>query len=127
MKVPPVKLNDPATVRFAFAVLVFIAAAHAQTVAGVVRGVIADPSGGHVPGATITLTSRETGARRSTASDARGEFTITAVPPGEYRLEAESPGFKKHARTLTMEVDREVRLEIVDRLSWRPRHAGARS
>ena len=49
--------------RFTFAVLVFIAAAHAQTVAGVVRGVIADPGGAQVPGATVTLTSQETGVR----------------------------------------------------------------
>jgi hypothetical protein len=90
--------------RFTIAVLVFSAAAHAQTVAGAVRGVIADPSGGQVPGATVTLTSRETGARRSAASDARGEFTITAVPPGAYRLEVEHQGFLKYARTLTMEV-----------------------
>jgi len=100
--------------RFIFAVLVFIAAAHAQTVAGAIRGVIADPSGGQVPGAAVTLTSRETGARRSAASDARGEFTITAVAPGEYRLEAEHQGFLKYARTLTMEVnqDQDVRLEM---------------
>ena len=78
---------------FTIAVLVFIAGAHAQTVAGVVRGVIADPSGGHVPGATVTLTSQETGVRRSAASDAYGDFAITAVPPGEYRLEVEHRGF----------------------------------
>jgi hypothetical protein len=101
-------------VRFAFAVLVFIAAAHGQSVAGSVRGVIADPSGGHVPAATVSLTSQETGARRSAASDARGEFTITAVPPGEYRLEAEHQGFVKYSQTLTMEVnqDQEIRLEM---------------
>jgi len=100
--------------KFTIAVLVFIAAAHAQTVAGVVRGVIADPSGGQVPGATVTLTSQETGARRSATSDARGEFTIAAVPPGEYRLEAEHQGFLKYAQTLMMEVDqdRDVRVEM---------------
>jgi hypothetical protein len=99
---------------FTFAVLVFIPAAHAQSVAGTVRGVIADPSGGHVPAATVTLTSQETGARRSAPSDARGEFTITAVPPGEYRLEAEHQGFIKYSRTLTLEVsqDQDVRVEM---------------
>ena len=100
--------------RFTVALLVFIAAAHAQTVAGVLRGVIADPSGGHVPAATVTLTSQETGARRSAASDARGEFTITAVPPGEYRVEAEHQGFLRYVQTLTMEVNQnqDVRVEM---------------
>jgi hypothetical protein len=100
--------------KFSFAVLVFIAAAHAQSVAGTLRGVIADPSGGHVPAAAVTLTSQETGARRSAASDAQGEFTITAVPPGEYRLEAEHEGFVKYSRTLTVEVDQgqDLRVEM---------------
>ena len=100
--------------RFPSAVLVFIAAAHAQTVAGVVRGVIADPSGGYVPGTTVTLTRQETGARRSAISDARGEFTITAVPPGEYSLEVERQGFLKYARGLAVEVnqDQEIRVEM---------------
>jgi hypothetical protein len=99
-------------VRLTIAVLALIASAHAQTVTGVVRGAITDSAGAPVPGARVTLTSLETGAHLTATSDERGEFAIAAVPPGEYRLEAESPGFKKHARTLTMEVDREVRLEI---------------
>jgi hypothetical protein len=102
--------------RFSFiiAVLICIAAAHAQTVTSVVRGVIADPSGGYVPGTAITMTRQETGARRSAVSDARGEFTITSVPPGEYRLEAEHQGFLKYARTLTVEVnqDQDIHVEI---------------
>jgi len=100
--------------RLAIAVLVLTGAAHAQTVAGVVRGVIADPSGAHVSGATVTLTSQETGSQRRAVSDARGEFTIAAVPPGEYRLEAEHQGFSKYARALIMEVDQgqDLRVEL---------------
>ena len=97
---------------FTIAVLVFIAAARAQTVAGVVRGVIADPSGGHVPGVTVALTSQETRARRSATSDARGEFTITAVPPGEYLLEAEHQGFLKYAQRLMMEVNQDQYIHV---------------
>jgi len=96
----------------AIAVIVLIGMAHAQSVAGVVRGVIADPSGAHVSGATITLTRQETGAQRSAVSDARGEFTISTVPPGEYRLEAEHQGFSKYARTLIVEVDQDQDLRV---------------
>jgi hypothetical protein len=74
--------------------------------------VIRDPQGGYVSGATVTLSSQETGARRSAASDARGEFTITAVPPGEYRLEAQHQGFVKYAQALTMEVNSGLHMEI---------------
>jgi len=103
--------------RFTTAVLVFLAGAHAQTVAGVVRGVIRDPSGGHVPGASVSLTSQETRARRSTTSDARGDFTIPAVPPGEYRLEAEHQGFLKYTQALTMEVDQDQDVRVEMRLA----------
>src|ERR1017187_817313 len=98
--------------RFTIAVLVFMAAAHAQTVAGVVRGVITDPSGGQVPAAAVTLINQETGARRSRASDGRGAFTITAVPPGGYHLEVEHQGFLKYARTLVMEVNQDQDLHV---------------
>ena len=98
--------------RLAIAVIVLIGTAHAQTIAGVVRGVIVDPSGAHVSGATVTLTRQETGAQRSAASDAQGEFTITGVAPGEYRLEAQHQGFLKYTRTLIVEVDQDQKIRV---------------
>jgi hypothetical protein len=92
--------------------LVFIASAHAQTVAGAVRGTIADPAGAPVQGARVTLTSRETGAQQSAVSGERGEFTIASVPPGEYGLEAECQGFRKSARTLTLAAGDQLRVAI---------------
>jgi hypothetical protein len=99
-------------VRLAIAVIVLMGTAHAQSVAGVVRGAIADPSGAPVPGTTVTLTRQGTGAQSSAVSNARGEFTIAAVPPGEYRLEAEHQGFVKYARPLIVEVDQEQDLRV---------------
>jgi len=97
---------------FAIALIACIGTAHAQTVAGAVSGLILDPSGAPVPGATVTLTRQETGAQKSATSDARGEFTITAVAPGEYRLEAEHQGFLHYVRTLVMEVDQQQDLRV---------------
>jgi len=49
-------------VGLAIAVTILIGTAHAQTVAGTVRGVIADPAAARVwPGTTIALTRQETG------------------------------------------------------------------
>jgi hypothetical protein len=101
-------------VRLAIAAAVFIAAAHAQTVAGVVRGSIADQHGRHVPEVKVTLTNRETGVERGAASDSRGEFTIASVPPGEYRLEARRQGFLKYGQSLTMEVGEDPGLRAVN-------------
>jgi hypothetical protein len=39
------------------------------------------------PGASITLTNTETGFRRTTNVDAKGQFQATALPPGHYRVD----------------------------------------
>lgn len=57
------------------------------------NGLVADPSGAPVPGATITLTAAATGLRRSTTSNARGLYEFLDLPPGTYRLEAMAQGF----------------------------------
>ena len=97
---------------FAIALIVLIGTAHAQTVVGAVSGVIRDPSGARVPGTAVTLTRQETGAKRIATSDARGEFTIAAVAPGEYRLQAEHQGFLRYVRTLIVEVDQQQDLRV---------------
>lgn len=55
--------------------------------AGVVRGIVADPSGLGLPGVAVTV------ANRTTFTDPQGAFVFTAIPPGEYTLVAELSGF----------------------------------
>src|SRR5271157_147628 len=98
--------------KFALAAFALIASAHAQTAAGLIRGTIKDSAGDNVAGAKATLTSLDTGEHQSAISDASGEFTIASVPPGEYRLEAESPGFRKDARTLRIQVGDQIRADL---------------
>jgi hypothetical protein len=66
-----------------------------QTFTGGVSGVVADQSGAMVSDATLTLTNRDTGERRSVKSSQSGTYSFAAVPPGRYRLEVEHGGFKK--------------------------------
>jgi hypothetical protein len=103
---------DRRTFILATCTFLFVAGMHAQTVTGIVSGVIRDAAGGYISQTTVTLTSRDTGAHRSAVSDARGEFAITTVAPGEYRLEAEHQAFLKYSQTLVMEVNQEIRVEI---------------
>jgi hypothetical protein len=44
-------------------------------------GVVTDPSGGVVPGATITIVNTQTGAQRETVSNDVGAYTLSQVPP----------------------------------------------
>ena len=56
-------------------------------------GVVQDPQSGGVPGATLTLFSRSGGAAAATTSGAAGAYRFDGVPPGDYLLRAEAPGF----------------------------------
>jgi hypothetical protein len=80
-----------------FVCVVSMAAApllRAQYRAGL-QGAVTDPQGAAIPGATITLISKETGISRTTTTDARGVYSFTNLAPGHYSMTVESAGFKK--------------------------------
>ena len=65
----------------------------AQT-AGSLNGTINDTTGAVVPGATISVTSIETGAARTATSNDEGFYTIQQLPPGNYKIAVTQSGFK---------------------------------
>jgi hypothetical protein len=71
----------------------------AQRTNGSIVGIVSDSSGGHVPGAKVTVTNTGTGAEQTVTADANGEYSIVGLPAGEYKLEAVSAGFKAEVRT----------------------------
>jgi hypothetical protein len=68
-------------------------AAAAQTVDVVVSGTVRDPTGGVVPGVTVTLTNVERGLVRTALTDGDGFYRASPMPPGLYNLRAELNGF----------------------------------
>jgi len=58
-----------------------------------ISGVVMDPSGAVIPGASITITNVQTGARREGSSDKDGRYSIPQVQPGTYKLTATATGF----------------------------------
>ena len=67
-------------------VLLLATPAWAQATAQI-NGTVTDPSGGVLPGATVTAIQTDTGFRREVVTDATGSFTLTNLPIGPYRLE----------------------------------------
>ena len=57
-------------------------------------GRIEDPSGAAIPGVTVTVTSLETGAGRTVATDETGHYRVLSLPVGAYEVRAEQSGFK---------------------------------
>jgi hypothetical protein len=65
----------------------------AQTTA-TLTGTVEDPSGGVVAGARVTAQHAETGAARTTLTDAEGRFTLPGLAVGAYEVRAEANGFR---------------------------------
>jgi hypothetical protein len=60
-----------------------------------IQGVITDPQGAVVSGATVTLTDKETNHTLTASSNDSGIYNFNALPPHAYSLTVEKSGFKK--------------------------------
>ena len=69
--------------------------AFGQTTSGSLKGVVTDPSGASVAGATVTVVNTATGAERTGISSSLGAFDFQALQPGTYKVTVEAQGFKK--------------------------------
>ena len=59
-----------------------------------IMGSVGDPSGGAVPGASVTITSSDNGAKRSATTDDGGRFSFPQLKPGPYTVKIEVNGFE---------------------------------
>lgn len=75
---------------------------------GTADGTVRDPAGALLPNATVTLTSRDTGAARTTATNDLGYYFFSLVPPGRYQIAVERTGFKKATQDVVVETGRRV-------------------
>jgi hypothetical protein len=78
----------------ALCTLLFTSLAHAQYRTSI-QGVVTDPTGAVVPGATLTLTNPATGQTQVRTSNEVGVYNFNALAAARFRLEVEGKGFKK--------------------------------
>src|SRR5215472_2700401 len=71
---------------------------------GEVAGVITDPTGAVVSGASVTLKSSDTGEEYRAVTAASGSYSISPVRPGRYTLTVEKQGFARISQTLNIAV-----------------------
>ena len=96
-------------------VLVFtcLSAVAQNLIFGSLSGTVSDPAGATVPGAVLTLSNEGTGDVRTVNSDANGAYQFLSLTPGSYRLQAESPGFKRLLRPgISVEVNQSIRIDL---------------
>jgi len=75
-------------------VVLFSGLVAAQTAAtGAIVGTVTDQEGRLLPGAQVTLQSEDTGARRTSVTEAAGVYRFALLPPGKYSVEFSATGF----------------------------------
>src|SRR5882762_9590244 len=94
-------------------VLICIApSTNAQAINATLFGRILDTSGGSVGKATVTITSSATGFVRTAQSSDSGEYTIPALPAGEYTVSVEYSGFSKQIKNVILQVGQAAELDF---------------
>jgi hypothetical protein len=76
----------------------------AQSDTARLQGTVTDPQGNAVAGAAVNVTSVETGRVSTATTSELGYYTVSALPPGNYRVDIAQKGFKKVSRTLELQV-----------------------
>src|SRR5438045_9543431 len=84
--------------RILLGLLVLAATCVAQEFRATISGRVTDSQGAVIGGVKINATHIGTEAKFETVSDADGLYTVPFLPPGNYRLTAEHPRFKRYLR-----------------------------
>lgn len=76
-------------------------------------GIVSDPQGARITGATVTLLSPQLGIRRTFTTDSSGVFSFSLLQPADYTLTVEAAGFKKFEQgKITLEVGQSANLNV---------------
>jgi len=84
-----------------------------QTTTGTILGFVSGRDEARLPGVEITVVNEEANSRRSVLSDRTGNYQVSLLPPGAYRVEAELEGFNKAIRSgIRLQVNQKAVVEI---------------
>jgi hypothetical protein len=92
----------------------FSIAALAQSDTARLVGTITDASGAAIPNATVIVTNKGTARAITVTTGASGEYSVNALPPGNYHVDVKQPSFKTASADITLEVSqvREISLKM---------------
>jgi hypothetical protein len=99
----------------ALAVVLFVAAVpvFAQLSTASLNGVVRDPSGAVLPGASVVVRNVETGVQRTTVSNNAGNYVFLDLNPGRYTLQVKAGGFsEKNISEFVLGVNQTATIDI---------------
>jgi len=77
--------------------------ASAQVPTGTIAGVVRDPSGAAVSGARLSVINLATRIKRTESTSEKGDFSFSALLPGEYQVSVEANRFPRMDRSASVE------------------------
>ncbi len=84
---------------FMFAGFMFMAVLAWSSITGGISGVVTDPSGAVISGASVAATNTQTGVKTAVTTDAKGFYSLPALAIGTYDLQVTQIGFKNYTKT----------------------------
>ena len=80
---------------------------------GEISGIVTDPSGSAIVGATVSVSDAATGATRTALSNSSGLYSFPALSPGTYNVSVDARGFQKQLRSnITIQVQQAARADF---------------
>ena len=67
-----------------------------------IQGVVSDPAGAAINGASVVLRNLDTGVTATTTTSDSGNYRFSSLPPGNYAVSAEANGFRKTESTFEL-------------------------
>src|SRR4051794_38301502 len=93
--------------------LMFLTAFAAFSQTAQMTGMVTDPSGTAVPGASVSARNTETGINSQVATNEQGYYTITHLNPGTYELTVQKQGFRAASRPeIKLDVAQIARIDV---------------
>ncbi|MEP6636181.1 MAG: carboxypeptidase regulatory-like domain-containing protein [Acidobacteriota bacterium] len=94
-----------------------VAFSQSQSNAADLQGVVRDPQGAVVVGASVTARNPATNFSRTVQTNEEGYYLIVSLPPGDYEVTVEAPTYKKsvvpsYTLTVGARADLDVALEV---------------
>ena len=89
--------------------------ASAQSTLGSISGIIHDPSGAVISGASILFHRTESNSDLTVTSDAGGAYTLLNAAPGHYDITVQTPGFAPvTAQNLALDARQQLRYDVTE-------------
>lgn len=98
--------------------LLCLASAFGQTVTGSITGLVTDPSGAVVVGATVTAENTATAVKTSAKTNATGVYAIRFLPIGTYTLTINATGFAtEEVAPFSLEINQTAKFDVKLRIA----------